>query len=158
MGAAKAPRAPSPQREPGADLDAVAHGVIGAAIAVHRVLGPGFLEAVYEEALAYELSLLGIPFSRQVDVPIRYKDRIVGRHRLDLLVDGRLVVELKAVDAVSEIHTAQVLSYLQATGLPLGLVINFNVALLRRGIKRIVSSQSLGDLGGLGALAAKTQS
>ena len=157
-GAAKAPRTPSSRREPGQDLDALAHSVIGAAIGVHRELGPGFLESVYEEAMAYELSLCFIPFARQVEVPVRYKGRTVGRHRIDLLVDGRLIVELKAVDVLAAVYTAQVLSYLRATSHPLGLLINFNAPLLRTGIKRVVNTPNPGDLGDLGALAAKTTS
>jgi len=128
------------RREPGAELDQLAHGVIGAAIEVHRLLGPGFLELVYEEALCVELGLRRIPFIRQAALGVDYKGHAVGEGRLDLLVGDALVVELKAVDALAPIHSAQLLSYLKATGYQLGLLINFNVPILRNGIKRVVLS------------------
>lgn len=112
--------------------------MIGSAIEVHRLLGPGFLESVYEEALCVELSLRGIPFARQVPVGVPYKGNTVGEARLDLLVDECLVVELKAVETIAPIHVAQVISYLKATRLRLGLLITFNVTWLRRGIKRVI--------------------
>jgi GxxExxY protein len=123
--------------EPPVDIDRLARRVIGAAIEVHRALGPGFLESAYEEALCIELALREIPFARQMAVDLRYKAVSIGTARLDLLVDRRLVVELKVVDDFAPIHVAQVLSYLKATQLPLGLLINFNVAKLRQGLKRI---------------------
>jgi len=126
--------------EPRADLDWLAHKVIGAAISVHRVLGPGLLESVYEEALCVELGLRRIQFARQVPVGVTYKRRRVGEARLDLLVNQRLVVELKSVDGIAPIHVAQLLSYLKITGLNLGLLINFNVPMLRDGIKRLVNT------------------
>lgn len=130
-----------PHSEPGAHVDQLARKVIGAAIEVHRTLGPGFLESVYEEALCVELASLGLPFTRQQTFGLNYRGHVVGQARLDLLVDGRLLVELKAVDALLPIHSAQVISYLKMTGLRLGLLINFNVPLLRNGgIKRIVLS------------------
>ena len=123
-----------------ADADArdVSHGVIGAAIEVHRVIGPGFLESIYEEALAVELELRGVPFRRQVPIAMDYKGRPIGQARLDLLVAGRLVVELKAVEQLAPIHTAQLLAYLRATSLRHGLLITFNVSALRLGIKRVI--------------------
>ncbi|MEM6329548.1 MAG: GxxExxY protein [Planctomycetota bacterium] len=125
--------------EPCRKLDRLAHDVIGAAIEVHRVLGAGFLEKVYEEALAIEFALRGIPHGRQAPVALRYKGRPVGEARLDLLVDEVLIVELKAVDSLHPIHTAQVLNYLKATGLQLGILVNFNVEVLKDGgIKRVV--------------------
>ncbi len=127
-------------REPDSKLDQVAHAVIGAAIEVHRTLGPGFLESVYEEALAVELSLRGFGFRRQVPVAVGYKGRPVGEARLDFLVEDSLIVELKAVDELAPIHHAQVISYLKATGHHLALLINFNVPVLRDGIKRVVLS------------------
>src|SRR5438105_3108693 len=111
-------------------------GVIGAAIEVHRVLGPGYLESVYEEALAAEMELRGIPFQKQVAFALSYKGKPVGEGRLDFLVEGCLIVELKAVDMLAAIHTAQALSYLKATGLHLALLINFNVPVLQNGLKR----------------------
>lgn len=100
--------------------------VIGAAIEVHNTLGPGFLESVYETALARELELRSIPFVRQAHVPINYKETVVGTHVLDLLVDDKVIVELKVVKELADIHTAIALSYLAATKLPIALLMNFN--------------------------------
>ncbi|MBI5426744.1 MAG: GxxExxY protein [Nitrospinae bacterium] len=133
--------------EPDKEIDELAHTVIGAAIEVHRVLGPGYLENVYEEALAVELRLRNIPYERQKGLAVDYKGHAVGEGRLDLLVGGRLLVELKAVEALAPVHTAQVISYLKVLRLPLGLLINFNVSALKGGIKRIVLSDPLGELG-----------
>jgi len=119
-------------------IDSLAHGVIGAALEVHRLLGPGFLESVYEEALCVELQLRSIPFARQPAVTLKDKGQTVGQGRLDLLIGETLVIELKAVDGLAPIHTAQLLSYLRATGHKLGLLINFNVPYLKHGIKRII--------------------
>ena len=116
-------------REPDADVDELARRVIGAAIEVHRHLGPGFLESVYEEALCVELELREIPFERQRPIGVDYKGHSVGQGRLDLLVGDRLLIELKAVDRLAPIHNAQVMSYLKATKLHLGLLINFDVPL-----------------------------
>ena len=124
--------------EPTADLDRLARAAIGAAIEVHRRLGPGFLESVYEEAFCIELEHREIPFQRQAPISIDYRGRMIGGCRLDLIVGGVLIVELKAVDALGPIHEAQVISYLRATGLQLGILINFNVPLLKHGIKRII--------------------
>ncbi len=126
--------------EPDAGTDRLAQEAIGAAIEVHRALGPGFLESVYEQAISIELSLRGIPCERQVAVAVNYKGHSIGESRLDLLVGGKLIVELKAVDQLAPIHSAQVMSYLKATGCRLGLLINFNVVRLRDGVKRIVLS------------------
>ncbi|MEX0885179.1 MAG: GxxExxY protein [Phycisphaeraceae bacterium] len=129
------------RQEPDEALDELARQVIGAAIEVHRELGPGFLESVYEMALCVELTASAVPFVRQPLVRITYRGVAVGEHRLDLLVADRLVVELKAVEQVAPIHKAQLLSYLRATDQTLGLLINFNVPLLRDGISRIVSTK-----------------
>ena len=126
--------------EPSSELDALARRVIGAAIEVHRILGPGYLESVYEEALAIELGMQGVPCDRQTPLKIEYKGKAVGEGRLDLLVADRLVVELKTVDNLLPIHHAQVLSYLKVTRKQIGLLINFNVRVLRDGVKRIVLS------------------
>ena len=126
--------------EPARETDELAHAVIGAAIEVHRILGPGFLEAVYEQALCVELRLRGIPFERQKPTKVDYKGEYVGEGRLDLLVNDRLVVELKAVRELAPIHTAIVLSYLKATGRRLALLINFNVSRLKDGVRRLVLS------------------
>jgi GxxExxY protein len=124
--------------EPSAHLDSLAYRVIGAAIEVHGLLGPGFLESVYEEVVCIELTLRGIRFRRQVPIGVRYKGHRVGESRMDLLVGEKLVVELKAVDGLAPIHIAQLLSYLKATRLHLGLLISFNVTRLRHGIRRVV--------------------
>jgi GxxExxY protein len=120
-----------------AEANRLSHTVIGAAIEVHRFLGPGFLEAIYEEALCMELEERGIPFARQVTVSVSYKGRVIGEGRLDLLVGKLLIVELKPVEALAPMHSAQLISYLKATGYELGLLINFNIPILRDGIKRI---------------------
>ena len=126
--------------EPSAEVDKLAYVVIGAAIEVHRVLGAGFLESVYQEALDIELQLRKIPFVSQKIVAVNYKGSKVGEGKLDFLVGNNLVVELKAVENLAPIHTAQVLSYLRMTNHPLGLLINFNVPILKQGIKRIILS------------------
>ena len=114
------------------------YAVIGAAIEVHRDLGPGFLESVYEEALAFEFKLRGIGFQRQKIININYKGYGVGEGRLDFLVEDILVVELKAIQVVPPIEKARVFSYLKMTKLPLALLINFNVEVLKDGIQRII--------------------
>jgi GxxExxY protein len=124
--------------EPELAIDNLAHSVIGAAIQVHRYLGPGYLESVYEEALAIELALRGLSHERQSPVGVEYKGHIVGESRLDLIVERRLIVELKTVERLAPIHRAQVVSYLKATGLHLALLINFNEVVLRNGIRRII--------------------
>ena len=126
--------------EPPNELDRCAHEVIGAAIEVHRHLGPGFLEAVYEEAMMVELALRGVTVRRQVPIALAYKGRSLPRVQLDLLVEDELVVELKAVERLSPIHVAQVISYLKAGAFQLGLLINFNVPTLRQGIRRVIWS------------------
>ena len=115
--------------------------IIGAAIEVHRALGPGLLESAYEECLCRELELRGIHFSRQSELPIEYKDvKLNCGYRLDILVEDVIVIEIKAVDALLPIHSAQLITYLKLGGWSVGLLINFNVALLRTGIKRIVNN------------------
>ncbi len=128
------------RKEPDKELDELAYKVIGAAMEVHRTLGPGFLESVYEEALCVELKRREISFEKQAEISIQYKGHAVGKGRLDLLVDKKLVVELKTVESFAPIHQAQVISYLKATGLELGLLINFKVPLLKNGIKRVILS------------------
>jgi GxxExxY protein len=129
--------------EPDKKVDALAHAVIGAAIEVHRHLGPGFLESVYEEALCIELADAGISFERQKEISVLYKDREIGKHRIDLLAGRLLIVELKTVAEFAEIHKAQVISYLKATGLPLGRLINFIVPVLKNGIQRVIYTNML---------------
>lgn len=130
--------AKSAKQEPEETLDILAREAIGAMIEVHRALGPGYLESVYEEALAIELSLRNIAFERQKSVAVTYKNSPVGEGRMDFLVGGSLVVELKAVEAVLPLHHAQVISYLKASGCKLGLLVNFNEKLLRSGLHRII--------------------
>ena len=127
--------------EPDEVANELSHRVIGAAIEVHRILGPGFRESVYEEALVIELTARGIPFQRQHNFLVGYKGHDVGKGRIDLLVGGCLVVELKCSDRLLGLHRAQVISYLKATGCSLGLLLNFKAALMRDGIERIVYSR-----------------
>jgi GxxExxY protein len=105
---------------------------------VHELLGPGYLESVYERAVCVELQLRGIEFERQVPVGLWYKGASVGEHRLALVIRRRLIVELKAVDTLLPVHLVQVRSYLKATGERLGLLINFNVPLLLQGVPRVI--------------------
>ena len=112
--------------------------VIGAAIEVHRHLGPGFLESIYERALYYELQSQGIQFETQVEILVPYKEISISGQRLDLIIEKFLILELKAVEAILPIHEAQLMSYLKSTGLKVGLIINFRVKRLKAGIRRIV--------------------
>ncbi len=124
--------------EPSQETNRLSHDVIGAAIEVHRTLGPGFLESAYELALVAELASRAIPFARQVTVDLAYKGTAIGQVRLDLLVGGLLIVELKAVEAILPIHLAQLRSYVKAVGAELGLIINFNTLRLAEGVKRVL--------------------
>ena len=133
-------RAHDQHTEPSPELNQLTHVLFGAAIEVHRVLGPGYLEAVYEEALCIELQLRAIPFERQVRFSLEYKGHHIGENRIDLLVCGELVLELKAVETHNALCECQLLSYLKATHKKLGLVINFNVPLLKNGVKRVINS------------------
>ena len=118
----------------------LATDVIGAAIEVHRTLGPGLLESAYEECLARELALRAIAFERQAPLPVEYKGaRLDCGYRLDMIVDGLLVVELKCVDDIEPVHMAQVLTYLRLKKLRLGLLLNFNVEVMKHGIKRVIN-------------------
>jgi GxxExxY protein len=120
-------------------MNELTNAVIGAAMEVHRALGPGLLESAYELCLCRELTLRGIAYERQKQIPIEYKGvKLDAGYRADLLVDGRLVVELKAVDALSAVNDAQMLTYLRLGGWRVGLIINFNVQLLKQGIRRKV--------------------
>jgi GxxExxY protein len=119
--------------------DALSHEIIGAAIEVHRHLGPGLLESAYEQCLAHELSQRGIPFELQKPVPVQYKGvKLDCGFRLDLLVGALVVVEVKAVEVLAPVHTAQVLTYLKLTGCKLGILLNFNEQRMADGIKRLV--------------------
>jgi GxxExxY protein len=121
-----------------AEDEKIAHEVIGAAIEVHRILGPGFLEKIYERALVHELTVRGVSVQPQKEILVPYKGIFIPGQQLDLLACDRVILELKAVDHLTPIHEAQLISYLKATGLRLGLLINFNVRILKDGIKRIV--------------------
>ena len=129
----KASFAPIPE-----ETEKVGRAVLDAAIEVHRHLGPGHLERIYEEALCKELALRNTPCEQQKPVQVLYKGASIGEQRLDLLVGGLVIVEIKAVDNVHPIHKAQLLSYLKTTDLRLGFIINFKVRLFKQGIKRSV--------------------
>jgi GxxExxY protein len=120
------------------NLTLVTDQIIGCAIEVHRTLGPGLLESIYEKALCFELQSRGIKVHAQLAIPVVYKGQSLGEHRLDLLVEDQVIVELKAVDRLDPVFHAQVLSYLRLTGKQVGLLINFNVPVLKDGIKRIM--------------------
>jgi len=121
------------------EFDELSNKVIGCTIEVHRVLGPGLLESTYEQCLARELDLAGIPFMLQHPLPVIYKDtRLDCGYRIDWLVDDRLIVELKSVEKLLGIHEAQLLTYMKMAGIRVGLLLNFNVEILKRGIKRFV--------------------
>jgi len=111
--------------------------IIGAAIEVHRTLGSGLLESIYEEALCIEFELRSIRFNRQVEIDVLYKGKIIKGQRIDIIVEGEVVVEIKSLSKLPDVSTAQVLSYLKATGLKRGLLINFGAKMLREGVKRI---------------------
>ena len=118
-------------------INSITGQIIGAAIEVHRHLGPGLLESAYETCLAYELTQRGLKVDRQKALPIIYKDiKLDQGYRIDLLVENQVIVELKVVEALTDVHEAQILSYLKFSGCPVGLLINFNVLLLKDGIKR----------------------
>ena len=123
--------------------DPLTHSIIGAAIEVHRLLGPGLLESTYEECLCLELTLLGIPFERQVPLPIVYKSMTLLRaYKPDLLVDNAVIVELKTVEKILPVHEAQMLTYLSLSGLEGGLLLNFNSVPLKAGIRRLNKTKS----------------
>ena len=120
-------------------FDDLSNRVLGCAIEVHRELGPGLLESTYEQCLAYELIQAGIPFKIQHPIPVAYKQiKLDCGYRVDLFVDDRLIVELKSVEQLLKIHEAQVLTYMKLAHIRIGLLINFNVQILKRGIKRFV--------------------
>ena len=116
----------------------MSEAVIGACVEVHRRVGPGLLEAVYERCLCHELGLRGIDFARQVTVPVVYKGlELDATYRIDLVVEKKLIVELKSVEKLLPVHYAQLRTYLRVSGIYAGLVVNFNVALLRQGLRRL---------------------
>lgn len=127
------------RRSIGLLCEALTEGIIGAAIEVHQQLGPGLLESIYEECLCQELRLRDIPFLAQVELPVVYKGTETGgKYRIDLIVGDEVIVELKSVERLLTVHEAQLLTYLKLTGKRVGLVINFNVPVLHRGIMRRV--------------------
>lgn len=119
--------------------DQLTHAIIGAAIDVHRTLGPGLVESAYEECLAREFVIRQIPFERQKPVPLVYKDvKLDCGYRIDLLVGGKVVLEIKAIEAIAPIHEAILLTYLRLSGCTVGLLINFHNVVLKEGIRRLV--------------------
>ena len=125
--------------EAGADLKRLAGVVVDAGLTVHRALGPGLLESVYEQCLARELTLRSLSVSRQVAVPVTYEGMTLDAgYRIDLLVADRIILEIKAAEALSRLHEAQLRTYLRLSGLQLGLLMNFNTILLKDGLKRIM--------------------
>ncbi len=123
------------------EIDRISNVVIGCAIEVHKVLGPGLLESAYQHCLAWELRQAGLVVVEQVAIPIQYKSvAIANAYRLDMVVENELVLELKAVERLEPVHVAQMLTYLRANRFRLGLLLNFNVESMRKGIKRIVNN------------------
>ena len=121
------------------DINELSSKIIGAAIEVHRALGPGLLESVYEECLSHELSLRGFSFERQKPQPVQYKGKQLDcGYRLDVVVEKAIIVELKSCERIEPIHRAQLLTYLKLSGLQLGLLLNFNTLVMRDGIVRVV--------------------
>jgi|CXWL01.1.fsa_nt_gi GxxExxY protein len=112
--------------------------IIGAAIEVHKHVGPGQLEALYQRALACELRRRGLAFRAQAPIPMLYKGEPIGDYFADLVIEGKVIVELKAVDALRPVHTAQILAYLRGAKLELGLLINFNMPTLKQGVRRLI--------------------
>ncbi len=121
-------------------LNHLTETTIGAAIDVHKALGPGLLESAYEACMVFELADRGLKVERQKTIPVVYRDvSLDAGYRLDLLIEESVIVEIKATESLEQIHTAQLMSYLKLTGLKVGLLINFNVAVLKSGLKRIVN-------------------
>jgi GxxExxY protein len=125
------------------NVDSITEQIIGAAIEVHRQTGPGLLESVYEECLCYELSQLKLAFQRQVPLPVLYKGiKLDCGYRMDLLVEDAVILELKSIEQLLPIHSAQLLTYLKLSGKHVGLLMNFNEAVLRKGLRRVVNDFS----------------
>jgi GxxExxY protein len=139
-------------------LNRLSEGVIGCAIEVHRELGPGLLERIYEDAMVYELTAAGLQVERQVPIAVRYKAVELHGQRLDIIVERQIVLELKAVEKIPEVYLAQLLTYLRISDLPLGLLINFNVPVLTRGVHRRINSSALaaGNRSTISASSAST--
>ena len=128
-------------REISPELKGLLHRVIGCAIEVHRELGPGYFERTYQLAMEAELDAAGLRFQSQAPLALSYKGRAVGEYRLDFVIDEKIVLELKAVESLASIHIAQVVAYLKATNLPVGLILNFNVPVLVHGVRRVLPSR-----------------
>ncbi len=123
------------------EFDLLSKEIIGCAISVHRTLGPGLLESAYEECMIYELSVKGFKVERQKPIPIVYKEiKLDCGYRLDLLVENRVVVELKSIESISPVHEAQILTYMRFSKIKIGLLINFNVTTIRQGLKDMSSN------------------
>jgi GxxExxY protein len=121
--------------------DKITENIIGAAIEVHRTLGPGLLESAYQECLYYELNKIGYSVQKEIPQPITYKDITLDHgYRIDLLIEHKIVIELKTVEKLSDVHTAQILTYMKLGEYPLGLLLNFNTKLLKNGIKRFINT------------------
>src|SRR5262245_26632055 len=120
------------------ELEALVHRAIGCCIAVHKALGPGFRERTYTRALLLEFAAEGMSVETEKRYPVRYRDELVCEHRVDLVVDGQLLMEIKSVEQLAPVHRGQVVSYLRISKLPVGLLVNFNVAVLPDGLKRVV--------------------
>jgi GxxExxY protein len=121
-----------------ADLEDLIRRTIAALLDVHSALGCGLSEGVYAAATRLELEARGIPFECEKLLPVRYRGRVIAHHRVDLVIDGRLIVELKSVESIHPVHVAQVVTYMRLTGVRAGLLVNFNVRLLKFGIRRVV--------------------
>ena len=122
------------------EINKLSKRIIGAAIEVHRILGPGLLESAYEQCLCHELNLQKISFERQKELPVTYKGmKLDCGYRLDIMVENAIILELKSCEKIEPIHKAQLLTYLKLTGISLGLILNFNRATMREGIARIVN-------------------
>lgn len=128
------------------DENQISYKIIGAAIELHRLYGPGLLESAWRGALAYELRKLGLKVEEEVSMPFIHKElRMDVGYRLDLIVEGKVIVEIKNVEAIMTLHEAQILTYLKLSGLKLGLLINFNTPVLRKGIKRFANNLEITD-------------
>ena len=126
-------RIPTPLSE---ELEALVYNVIGCCIAVHRALGPGLLEATYRRAICLELTAAGIPFEREKTIPVTYREELLCEHRLDFVVGGAVILEIKSVEHLVPVHDSQLLNYMRIAHIRVGLLMNFNVVVLQDGIKR----------------------
>lgn len=123
------------------EYNKITEKIIGAAIEVHKALGPGLLESAYQECLLFELKSLGLKVEKEISLPIIYKEiKLNQGYRIDLLVEGKIVIELKTVERFTDVHFAQTLTYLKLGNYPIGLLINFNTKLLKNGIKRFINT------------------